>query len=141
MKRQITAFVLAFCICALLLGALSGYLHAQATASATVEGTVLDKTQAAMSGVKITLTSKATNEVRTTTSVEYGFYRFDLVPPGVYSVKATIPGFKTVVIDNLEVLVGRATTVNLILEPGELTQSVIVSEQAPIVDVEKTNVG
>ncbi len=94
-----------------------------------------------MSGVKITLTSKATNEVRTTTSVEYGFYRFDLVPPGVYSVKATIPGFKTVVIDNLEVLVGRATNVNLILEPGELTQSVIVSEQAPIVDVEKTNVG
>jgi len=123
--------------------AASADLHAQATASATVEGTTLDSTQAAMVGVKVTLTNKATNDTRTTTSRDNGFYRFDLVPPGTYSVKAKTPGFKTVVVDKIEVLVSRTTTVNLVQEPGELSQSIVVSEgeAAPIIDVEKTNVG
>lgn len=141
MKRSLQAVAIAAALVVAPL-AMRGVLHAQATASATVEGTTLDKTQAVMVGVKVALTNKATNETRTTTSGANGYYRFDLVAPGVYSVKATISGFRTVLVDQIEVLVSRTTTLNLTLEPGELTQSIVVLEEsAPIVDVEKTNVG
>jgi hypothetical protein len=132
--------VLVGLVCLLLSGLRAS---AQITASATVEGTTLDKTQKAMTNVKVELTNKATNDTRTATSGENGFYRFDLVPPGNYTVKASIAGFKTVVVDNLQVLVSRTTTVNLTLEPGELSQTIVVleGEAAPIVDTEKTSVG
>jgi len=52
---------------------------AQATASGTIQGTVMDKSQAAVSGVEVIVTSKATGTSRTATSSDTGYYRFDLL--------------------------------------------------------------
>src|SRR5689334_24526908 len=56
----------------------------QATATATLQGTVTDKSQAVIKSAEVTITSKATGAVRTVTSNETGEYRADL-QPGIYS--------------------------------------------------------
>jgi hypothetical protein len=137
MIRRIT-FVLGLFVCILFVcqGA-----RAQATATSNVEGTTSDQQQKPIVGAKVTLTNKGTGETRTANSIENGYYRFELVPPGIYTVKATSSGFKTVVVDDLQVLIGGTTTVNLKFEVGEISQTVEVSGQTPIIDTTKTNVG
>ena len=63
--------------------------HAQATASASLEGTTMDKTQAILVGVDLTLRNKDTGATRTTKSSSAGTYRFDLLPAGLYSLQAS----------------------------------------------------
>ena len=141
MKRQITAFVLGLCIFALLLGALSGDMYAQATASASLQGTLTDQSGAVISGATVTLTSKDQGWTRTTTTTNTGYYRFELLPPGTYSLKITQAGFATIKVEQAEVLVGQVVTLDFSMKPGQVSETVMVSEQAPIVDTEKTQVG
>src|ERR1700739_4239431 len=49
----------------------------QATASGTVEGTVLDKSQSSISGAEVVITGKATGATRTATTSDVGTFRFD----------------------------------------------------------------
>jgi protocatechuate 3,4-dioxygenase beta subunit len=81
--------VLAVAIGTLLTPALFG----QATASATIQGTVSDKTAAVIPGAEVKLTGKGTGFVRSASTNDIGFYRFDLVPPGNYEVRVTAKGF------------------------------------------------
>ena len=58
----------------------------QATASATIVGTVTDSTGAVV-GANVTATNKATGASRTTIASNSGDFRFDQVAPGAYTVK------------------------------------------------------
>ena len=126
-------------LCVLLLG--SANLFGQATASATLEGTILDKTQAAVVGATVTLKNKETGAARTTSSNDIGVYRFDLLPGGIYQLRVSMRGFSVVSAENVQVLVGQTTTLNFTLSLGSITETVTVTSEPPIVDVEKTNVG
>lgn len=120
---------------------LCGRASAQATASASLTGTVTDQSKAVVVNAQITLTNKDTGAVRTAQSNNDGLYRFDLLAPGHYSLKVTMQGFKVFTIDSTELIVGETSTANVVLEPGSVEQTVTVTEQAPIVDVTKTNIG
>ena len=133
MSRYIR-YVLSLCI---LLG--SAQLFAQATASATVEGTVMDKSQAVVADAQVVITSKATGTTRTTTTNSSGSYRFDLLSAGAYVVKVTKAGF-SVLTQNVDLLVGQTATANAILTPGSTSETIEVTETAPLVDVAKTSV-
>src|SRR3989454_11625540 len=126
-------------LCVLLLG--SANLFGQATASATLEGTILDKTQAAVVGATVTLKNKETGATRTTSSNDIGSYRFDLLPGGIYQLKVNMRGFSVASAENVQALVGQTTTLNFTLSLGSITETVTVTSEPPIVDVEKTNVG
>src|SRR5256885_5123677 len=132
-------FILCFAIlgCLLVLGA--GRAEAQATASATIQGTVLDKSQAAVTGAEVVITNKATGATRTAPSSDTGYYRFDLLSAGVYTVKISKAGFATV-LETVELLVGETTTANATLEPGAVSQTIEVTTDAPVVDITKTDV-
>lgn len=125
-------------ITALLLGCVS--IFAQATASSTLEGTVVDKNQAVIKGASITITNKATNLERTTTTNDNGEYKFDLLPAGVYDIKATASGFGDASTTNVELLVGKSTNINFTMYPGTQTATVTVTGSAELVDREKTDV-
>ena len=126
-------------LCVLLLG--SANLFGQATASATLEGAILDKTQAVVVGAAMTLKNKETGATRTTSSNDIGVYRFELLPGGIYQLRVSMRGFSVASAENVQVLVGQTTTLNFTLSPGEITETVTVTSEPPIVDVEKTNVG
>ncbi len=121
--------------------AFSGDLHAQATASASLQGTVTDQTAASIGGATVTLTNKDQGWNRAATTTSLGFYRFDLLAPGAYSLKIGQSGFSTITVDRVELRVGQVATLDFTMRPGQVSETVTVTTEAPIVDVEKTQVG
>ena len=134
-KSCIHVFVLALFVAAF--G--TGYVFSQATASATLQGTVTDKSSAVVAGAQVVAVFKATGVTRTATTSDAGTYRFDFVPAGTYQVKVTKDGFASVVQD-AELQVGSSSTVNVMLSPGAPTTVVEVTGEAPVVDLAKTSV-
>ena len=118
----------------------SASLFGQATATSSLTGTVADKTQAAIKSAEVTIVNTATGATRTTTTGDTGEYRFDLLPAGVYTIKAKANGFAMGEAKNVEVLIGRTATQNFSLQPGTVSETVEVAAGAALVDVEKTDV-
>jgi hypothetical protein len=100
--------------------------HAQGSSTATVTGTVTDPKAAAVPGAGVELLSVSTNESRTQTTNDTGYYTFVSVPPGAYKVVIKKAGFRTTTIGPLGVQVGKALTVDAQLEIGAMTQTVEV---------------
>src|SRR5215469_8715243 len=117
----------------------SGYLFAQATATGTLQGVVVDKSQAVVVGAEVVATFKATGATRTATTNDSGSYRFDFAQAGTYQVKISKKGFQSL-LETAELFVGQTATVNADLTPGAATEVVEVTATAPIVDVSKTSV-
>src|SRR5436305_3272389 len=140
MKRQIGKQLawLEAISCLLMLSCAS--LWGQATASASLQGTVVDKSQAVLGKANVTITNKETGASRTTQTNDLGEYRFDLLPAGIYTVKTNAQGFSAAEAKNVEVLIGRTATQNFTLNPGNVNEIVEVTSAAPIVDLEKTDV-
>src|SRR5947208_4631374 len=119
----------------------SGNAFGQATASAILQGTITDPTGAVVGRATVTITSKDQGWARTTTTTDTGLYRFELLPAGFYSLKITHTGFASASVDRAELLVGQTTTLDFQLKPGQVSETIEVSAQAPVVDTEKTQVG
>lgn len=131
------------CLCAALVAGLmllsTVALWGQATATASLQGTVTDKTQAVIKSATVTITNMATGATRTATTNDAGEYRVDVLP-GIYSIKATAAGFSTAEAKNVEVFIGRTATQNFALNPGGVSETVEVTSAAPLVDQTKTDV-
>src|ERR1700674_3679721 len=117
----------------------SGYLCAQATATGTILGTVVDKSQAVVLGAQVVATFKATGFTRTATTDAAGSYRFDFVQAGTYQIKVTKQGFASVV-ETTELRVEQSATVNVTLNPGGANEVAEVPGTAPTIDLAKTSV-
>lgn len=118
----------------------SGDLLAQATATGTIMGTVVDKTGAVVVGAEVTATNTATSAARTTKTGDAGLYRFDLLPVGNYVVKITRTGFATAS-QAVVLAVGRTAEADATLVPGQTSEVIEVTAGVPLVDTEKTSVG
>src|SRR6266567_5314095 len=66
------------------------------TPSGEISGVVFDPSGSVVPGVTVTVTNSATNAVRSAQTNEAGLYTIRALPPGAYSLKAEIPGFRTV---------------------------------------------
>jgi len=117
----------------------SGNAFGQATASATIQGTVTDKSGAVVSGAQVVAKNKATDVTRTTDSSDTGYYRFELLPVGTYTVTITKAGFGTVV-QTIETLIGQVATANAELKPGATSEVIEVTSDALLLDQTKTSV-
>ena len=80
---------------ALVVAATAGPALAQSAATGTVEGVVKDGTGAALPGVTVVVKNLDTGQTRDLTTDDAGRYRATTLPPGVYSVTATLSGFQT----------------------------------------------
>src|SRR5213080_720556 len=123
----------------LLLSLGSGNAFAQATASATIQGTVTDKSGAVVSGAHVVAKNKATDVSRTTTTSDEGYYRFELLPVGTYTVTVSKDGFGTVT-ETIETFIGQTATANAELKPGATSEIIEVTSEAPLIDQLKTSV-
>jgi outer membrane receptor protein involved in Fe transport len=111
----------------------------QATASATIQGTVTDKSGAVVSGAEVVVKNKGNDVTRTATTSDTGYYRFELLPAGNYTVTITRAGFSTVT-ETLETLIGQVATVNAELKPGTASEVIEVTSEMPLIDQAKTSV-
>ena len=105
-----------------------------------IYGKVVDATSGqALPGVKVLLTGKKIAPMTAVTTKE-GHFRFLSLPPGSYTIKATLKGFKTLVRKNIVVYVGSNINLTLKLEPGTLNEEITVTAAAPLVDVREATV-
>src|SRR5262245_20819976 len=104
-----------------------------------IAGTVRDATGAVMPGVTVEASSPALIEkVRAVVSDEQGQYRILGIVPGIYAVTFSLPGFSTLKREGIELTANFTATVNADLRVGSLEETVTVSGQSPVVDVQNT---
>ena len=108
-------------------------------AQGSLTGTVKDTSGAVLPGVTVEAASPVLIEkVRTAVTDENGLYRIVDLRAGTYTVTASLPGFTTVKRDGI-VLTGSATlTVPLEMKVGALEETITVSGETPVVDVQNT---
>src|SRR5215472_6404342 len=137
MKRQVTLTgVLVLC----LLCALSASpAHSQAVYGSII-GTVTDPQGAAVSGVKVTVTSATKGTSDETTTNESGNYTVTHLIPDTYNLTVEAQGFKVVNIKSILVSADLSTKVDVPLEVGPVTQTVEVSGEVPQLMTDRADV-
>ncbi|MGH9943753.1 MAG: TonB-dependent receptor domain-containing protein [Pyrinomonadaceae bacterium] len=113
------------CAAALLVAVLTPCLKAQ-TPTAELSGRVLDQNSAAVSGAAVTLRETRTGHELTTNTDAAGQFSFRGLPQGAYQLSATREGFTPVERD-LTLPTAGAQTFELVLAPGSLAESVVVT--------------
>jgi hypothetical protein len=108
-----------------------------AFAQATITGTVKDTSGAVLPGVTVEASSPVLIEkVRTVVTDGSGQYRIVDLRPGTYSVTFTLPGFNTFKREGVELEGALTATINADLRVGSLEETVTVTGESPIVDVQ-----
>src|SRR6266849_4831020 len=110
----------------------------QGSARGNLSGLVYDSTRALVPGAQVTITGPIGSQTQTTT--EEGSFLFSTLIPGNYAVKVQKTGFKVANIKSAEVLINKTTSIEVILETGQITETVEVSAAATTVDTSATSV-
>ncbi len=104
----------------------------------SVSGTVKDSSGAVITGVKLTLTNTGTNAKIVASSSQNGEFQFLQLPPASYSLVAEAGGFKKVNVAAIVVQVDQTTRLDIVLEVGNVTESVQVEAVAPLLENDKS---
>ncbi len=123
-----------------LFGLLASNTFAQLTATASLQGRVLDKSGAAIPGAEVKVSSRATGFTRTGASNSEGLYNFDLLQAGIYEVRVSSKGFATSAIQNVELSVGQSTRLDATLTVSAQAEVITVEATGAQIDTTKTDV-
>src|SRR5213592_3941887 len=116
-------------------------LPSLAYAQAAITGVVKDTSGAVLPGVTVEAASPVLIEkVRSVVSDATGQYRIVNLLPGTYSVTFSLPGFSTVKRDGIELTGTFVATVNGDLKVGALEETITVTGETPVVDVQSAKV-
>ncbi len=113
---------------------------AQST-TATMLGTVTDKTGAMVAGAKVTARNMQTNLTRTGSSNEQGEYRIEFLPVGNYELEVNGAGFKKAVVRGIVLQVSVDARADVQLEVGNISEAVSVSAEIPLVNTNSPELG
>jgi len=112
-------------------------VFAQATAS--IAGTVVDASGAVLPGVTVEASSPALIEkTRSVVTDGTGQYRIEQLRGGTYIVVFTLPGFSTIRREGVELTGSFAATINAELKLGSVEETITVTGDTPIVDIQST---
>jgi hypothetical protein len=109
------------------------------TQTGTITGVVTDAQGAVLPGVALTLSSPALITPQTAVTNERGMYSFVALPPGRYAIQFEIQGFSKVNSSDIPVNIAVVTTLNQTLQVAQQSESIIVTGEAPAVDVKSTS--
>jgi len=114
-------------------------LPSVAFAQGSIAGTVKDTSGAVLPGVTVEAASPALIEkTRSVVTDGTGQYKIVDLRPGTYSVTFTLPGFATVKREAIELSGSFTATINADMKVGELEETITVTGDTPIVDVQST---
>ncbi len=102
----------------------------------TILGTVTDSSQAVVAGARITIRNVATNTTRSITTDASGSYEAPTLPVGIYDVVCEMAGFKRSVVTGVVVQVDQRQRLDIVLQLGEVVQSLEVSAAARLIETE-----
>jgi hypothetical protein len=128
MRKVMTRLVVVVCLSA---------IPAGAYAQASITGVVRDTSGGVLPGVTVEAASQALIEkVRVGTTDGNGQYRIVDLRPGTYTVTFSLPGFATVQREGIALTGSFTATVNADLRVGTLEETITVTGETPIVDVQ-----
>src|SRR5688572_25148660 len=128
-----------FCLVLLSLGlAVEGSAQVN---TASLTGLVTDPTGAVVSNASVTVKNKATTVESSTNSDASGYYTFASLPVGAYTLQVERQGFKKAVQENVNLEVGQKARIDLALEVGALTESVVVGSAPQLLTTQEATTG
>src|SRR5439155_16487867 len=92
-------------------------------------------------GVTVTLVNEATNISREVVTNDVGQYNFPAVPPGTYTLRSQLTGYKRFESKGLTVSTQQFITLDVMLEVGGLEESITVTGQSPLIDTSTASTG
>ena len=107
--------------------------------SGLIRGITADSSGAVIANATITLISPATGTLVTRTSNSAGIFVFPAQPVGRYSMEVKAAGFRSQVVEGVEVEVGQATSVNVRLLLGAGSESMTVTGESPLLRTEESD--
>ena len=122
-------------VAALLVVPAAGYAQ-----EAVLSGTITDSTGAVLPGVTLKAVHEASGNSFEGVTDQRGVYRI-AVRIGVYQITAELSGFTPVTRSGLQLLVGQTAVINLQMAPGNVTEAVTVTGQAPLLETATSSLG
>lgn len=116
-------------------------VFAQTASTGAISGTVTDPTGAVIPGADVTVASDATGQERALVTDSSGTFLASILRPGTYTVTVTMPGFSTLVINDVLVQITETTTVSARLQVGGAAEQVTVTGEPPLLQSESTTIG
>src|SRR5258707_3806782 len=104
--------------------------RAQTASSGSVTGQVSDPHGSSIPGADVVLTDIATSSKQSAATNDSGRYTFPVVNPGLYDITVTKSGFKVARMAQQKVSIGLVLTVNVTLEVGSVTETVVITSTA-----------
>jgi hypothetical protein len=111
------------------------------TNTGRVLGSVADPTGATVSGATVVITDVQRGLTRTLTTDEAGAYVAPNLASGTYKVRVEAKGFKTVERVNIVLEVAKDVVVDIQLPPGEVKETIVVTEEVPLLDTTSSALG
>ncbi len=111
------------------------------TNQGNIQGGVTDQSGGAIAGAMVTVIDVARGVARNLVADAAGQYVAADVNPGTYTVRAEAKGFKTEEHSGILVEVGQTIRIDMVLQPGEQTQTVTVSGEVPAIDTTDATMG
>ena len=112
---------------------------AQGETTSAIIGRVSDVTKATVPGAPVTITSRETGFKRSVKTDEAGRFNFPQLKPGGYSVRVEAEGFEAQQVDQVFSVLGEKQTVNFTLKVAQSKQTVEVSGEAPLINLQDAN--
>ena len=106
-----------------------------------LRGRVVDASGSALQAVKVSITDEATSVSRATITNEQGEYVFNALNPATYDLSAELAGFKRLQQKGVLVSTQAAVVVDLTLEVGQVTDSINVTADAPLLQTADASTG
>lgn len=101
---------------------------------ASVSGAITDSSGSAIAGASVTASNAATGLHRTAQSNATGYYLLRDLPIGSYTIQVEQQGFRTYLREGLVLSTGQAMSLNVAMEIGAVNETVIVTDQAPLLE-------
>jgi hypothetical protein len=122
-------------VCTVLLGLTGAVFPAQAqTTTGTILGNIKDTTGGVLPGVTVTAVNQSNGATREALTDARGGYSFSALPPGTYTIAATVPGFYKAQRANVRLPIASQVEVPFVLEVGGVQETVTVTHVAPLVN-------
>jgi len=107
---------------------------AQAQFASAFEGIVTDAGGGVVPRATVTLTNQETGVVQTVQTTDAGYYRFPALGSGLYTIKVSLQGFKTVIQEQIRLQVAETRAINLVMGVGEVAEEVTVQAAQPLIE-------
>ncbi len=136
-----TGRLLSCILVACFFGSFATFAVAQGSYRAQLRGVVSDATGAVVHDATVTITDTGTNISSVAHTDDKGAYFFTGLRPSTYSVRAQLAGFRTTERTGVVLAVDQEATLNFTLTPASVSENILVTTTAPLLDTESATLG